>query len=129
MSSERAREHPRIALARGAEWLAPIVPLAAALSVWAPLRDNYFAGDDFPHLYDIVTRNVPTLLGQFWGGHSIGVFNIVTLAFFPSIRPRAAALLLRRPPRASRQHGSPLPRYPVLYRARRARVLRRHAVG
>jgi hypothetical protein len=95
---ERAREHPRIALARGAEWLAPIVPLAAALSVWAPLRDNYFTGDDFPHLYDIVTRNVPTLLGQFWGGHSIGVFNIVTLAFFrlfgPEPRPYFYAVLL-----------------------------------
>ena len=98
MKSELAQARPGIALARGPEWLAPIVPLAVALTVWAPLRDNYFAGDDFLHLYDIVTRNVPALLGQFWGGHSIGVFNVVTLAFFrlfgPEPRPYFYCVLL-----------------------------------
>jgi hypothetical protein len=98
VKSELAQARPSLALARGAEWLAPIVPLAVALTVWAPLRDNYFAGDDFLHLYDIVTRNVPALLGQFLGGHSIGVFNIVTLAFFhlfgPEPRPYFYCVLL-----------------------------------
>jgi hypothetical protein len=66
VSRDLAPVHPGTVPADVGEWLAPLVPLAMALAVWTPLRDNYFIGDDFFHLYDVVTRDVPSLLGQFW---------------------------------------------------------------
>ena len=59
---------PRTAPLR-AQDLAPIVPLLATFAVWGPLAGNYFNGDDFVHLYDVVTRPLSSLLGQVWGGH------------------------------------------------------------
>jgi hypothetical protein len=98
VNSDPAPVRPGAVPAGVGEWLAPLVPLAMALAVWAPLRENYFIGDDFFHLYDAVTRDLPSLLGQFWGGHFIGTFNVVTLAFFrlfgPAPRPYFSGVLI-----------------------------------
>jgi hypothetical protein len=67
--------------------LSPLVPLVAALVLWAPIRDNYFRTDDFVHLYDVVTRDAPGLLTQIWGGHLIAIPNMVLAALFPAFGP------------------------------------------
>jgi hypothetical protein len=64
---------PRARLAH----LAPLLPVLCALAVWHPLRHSYFYGDDFLHLYDIVTKSLPRLLSQLWGGHLYVVRNAV----------------------------------------------------
>jgi hypothetical protein len=67
--------------------LSPLVPLVAALVLWAPIRDNYFHSDDFVHLYDVVTRGALGLLTQIWGGHLITMPNLVRAVMFPVFGP------------------------------------------
>jgi len=62
--------------------LAPLLPVACALFAWAPLRHNYFKGDDFIHLYDIATKPLVRLLVLTWGGHVYTVRNTVFAAMF-----------------------------------------------
>ena len=62
--------------------LAPLLPVACALFAWAPLRDNYFKGDDFVHLYDIATRPFLRFLVHPWGGHVNLVRNTVFATMF-----------------------------------------------
>jgi hypothetical protein len=62
--------------------LAPLLPVACALFAWAPLRHNYFKGDDFIHLYDIATKPFLRLLVLTWGGHVYTVRNTVFAAMF-----------------------------------------------
>jgi len=65
-----------------AQGLAPLVPLLATFAVWAPLRNGYFSGDDFFHLYDLATRPLSDLLGQVWGGHLLVLYNAVLWTMF-----------------------------------------------
>ncbi len=65
-----------------AQGLALIAPLLATLAVWAPLRNDYFHGDDFFHLYDIVTLPLRHLLGQVWGGHLLVLYNAAFWSMF-----------------------------------------------
>jgi hypothetical protein len=68
-------------------WLAPIVPVLCALAVWHPLRHNYFVGDDFDHLYAVATSRLPSLLGTFWGGHLLLVYNAIYAGLFRLFGP------------------------------------------
>ena len=65
-----------------AQGLALIAPLLATVAAWAPLRHNYFHGDDFFHLYDIVTLPLRHLLGQVWGGHVHVLYNAAFWSMF-----------------------------------------------
>ena len=67
---------------RRPQLLAPIVPLLATFAVWLPLRRNYFSGDDFFHLHDLVTRPLSNLLGQVWGGHLLVLYNAAFWTLF-----------------------------------------------
>jgi len=59
----------------------------SALAVWHPIRHNYFVSDDFDHLYDIVTKRLPQLLDQFWGGHLYVVRNAIFYGLFHVFGP------------------------------------------
>jgi hypothetical protein len=78
--------------------LAPLLPLVAALAVWAPLRHNFFWNDDFVHLYDIATRSLwsyssELFLGQFYLVRNL-VFAGLFHAFGPDPRPYFWSVLL-----------------------------------
>jgi F0F1-type ATP synthase membrane subunit c/vacuolar-type H+-ATPase subunit K len=67
----------------------PLVPLVATLVLWAPIRDNYFIGDDFDHLYDAATLPLQRHLLQLWSGHLCIVPNAVLAALFRMFGPDA----------------------------------------
>jgi len=63
-------------------FLAPVLPVLAALVVWHPIRHNYFVADDFDHLFAVASRSLPWLLGQFWGGHLLLAYNVIYSGLF-----------------------------------------------
>ncbi len=73
--------------ARWTRCLALVGPLLVAAVVWAPLRHQSFKADDFFHLYDVVTTPVAGLLGEFFGGHPLVLYNVVFWALFQLLGP------------------------------------------
>jgi len=75
-----------------------LVPVAAALLCWTPILGNYFAYDDFLHLYDVVTLGLFDFATQVWGGHVYVARNLVFRAMFevfgPNPRPFFWSVLL-----------------------------------
>jgi hypothetical protein len=76
--------HP---VTRSAARLAPVLPLLAALVVWAPLLENYFQHDDFVHLYDIATLGFARFVANVQVGHLYLVRNAVFYATFRAFGP------------------------------------------
>jgi len=85
-------------VARSAGHLAPLLPLVAALVIWAPICGNYFQHDDFAHLYDIATLSAARFVTTIWAGHLYLLRNAVFLATFrtfgPDPRPYFVCMLL-----------------------------------
>lgn len=67
--------------------LAPLLPLLAALVVWAPILGNYFQHDDFIHLYDIATLGFARFVATVQVGHLYLVRNTVFYATFRAFGP------------------------------------------
>jgi hypothetical protein len=83
---------------RGARRFAPLVPIIAAMWVWAPLRNNYFFADDFVHLYDLASMRFQDFVTQVWAGHVYLLRNAVFRGMFglfgPDPRPYFWSVLL-----------------------------------
>src|SRR5262249_35843157 len=76
--------HP---VSRSAVRLAPLLPLVAALIVWAPILGNYFQHDDFFHLYDIATLGFARFVADVRVGQLYVVRNAVFYATFRAFGP------------------------------------------